>query len=230
MAKMGKFINKISASSLAPHITPIPRQMIQAIAAAMPLPSKLILRQLLNPILTKNILKLLGPKGDKFKPMLFNTVNPTVIRGGSKINVIPSEISLKLDCRLLPGFTPENLFKELRQLTKTDMAIDIISYDSSPTQPDMGMFDLLADLLREADPKGIPIPMLLPGATDGRFFSRLNIQTYGFTPMNLRPEFDFFSTIHAANERVPIDAISFGTNTIFRLMQRYGESEISLKK
>jgi len=233
MAKIGKFINKISASSLAPHITPIPRQMIQAIAAAMPMPAGLILRQLLNPMMTKNILKLLGPKGDKFKPMLFNTVNPTVIHGGSKINVIPSEISLQLDGRLLPGFTPDDLIAEIRQTTgtdiDTDIAIDIISYDPCPSKPDMGMFTLLADILREADPKGIPIPMLLPGATDGRFFSRLKIQTYGFSPMNLSPEFDFFSTIHAADERVPVDAIHFGANTIFRLMQRYGESTISAK-
>lgn len=230
MAKMGKFINKISISNLSPHITTIPRQMIQTIASAMPIPAGLILRQLLNPILTESMLKLLGPKGDKFKPMLFNTVNPTIVKGGSKINVIPSEITLQLDCRLLPGFTPDDLITELRQIAGTDIDIDIISYDPCPAEPNMGMFNLLSDILRKADPEGIPVQMLLPGATDGRFFSRLNIQTYGFTPMNLSPGFDFFSTIHAADERVPVDAIHFGTNTIFRLIQRYGESTISAKK
>jgi len=223
MSRMGQFINKISFSSMPPHITAVPRQMIQTIASALPIPSGLILRQLLNPMFTKNILKLLGPKGDKFKSILFNTVNPTVINGGSKINVIPSEISLQLDCRLLPGFTPDDLIAELRQTTEADIAIDIISYDPCPAEPDLGMFNLLADVLRESDPEGIPLQMLLPGATDGRFFSRLNIQTYGFTPMNLSPGFDFFSTIHAADERVPVDAIHFGANTIFRLLQRYGE-------
>lgn len=229
MSGMGQFISRISSSNLPPHITPVPKQMIQTIASAIPLPSGLILRQLLNPIFTEKILKLLGPKGDKFKPQLFNTVNPTVIRGGSKINVIPSEISLQLDCRLLPGFTPDEFIAELRQNAGTDMNIDIISYDPCPADPDMGMFNLLADVLREADPDGIPVQMLLPGATDGRFFSRLNIQTYGFTPMNLSPGFDFFSTIHAADERVPVDAIHFGANTIFRLLERYGESNISVK-
>jgi len=229
MSKMGQFISKISSSNLPPHITKIPRQMVQTIASTMPMPSGLILRQLLNPLLTENVLKLLGPKGDKFKPLLFNTVNPTVVKGGTKINVIPSEISLQLDCRLLPGFTPEDLIAELRNTTGTDIAIDIISYDPCPAEPDLKMFNLLADILYEADPEGIPVPMLLPGATDGRFFSRLNIQTYGFSPMNLSPGFDFFSTIHAANERVPIDAIYFGTNTIYRLLQRYGESVISTK-
>jgi acetylornithine deacetylase/succinyl-diaminopimelate desuccinylase-like protein len=229
MARTGQFISRISSSNMPPHITPVPKQMIQAIASAIPLPSGLILRQLLNPMFTERILKLLGPKGDKFKPQLFNTVNPTVIRGGSKINVIPSEISLRLDCRLLPGFTPDDFIAELRQNAGTEMAIDILSYDPCPAEPDLRMFNLLADVLREADPDGIPVQMLLPGATDGRFFSRLNIQTYGFTPMNLSPGFDFFSTIHAADERVPVDAIRFGANTIFRLLERYGELRISAK-
>ncbi|MFZ2807522.1 MAG: M20/M25/M40 family metallo-hydrolase [Desulfosalsimonadaceae bacterium] len=225
MSKMAGFINKITSDGLPPHITDVPRQMVRTIAAAMPAPAGLVLRQLLNPVLTKTVLKLLGAKGDKFKPLLFNTINPTVVRGGGKINVIPSEISLKLDCRLLPGVTPEDLIAELRQATGTDMAIDIIRHDPALSKPDLGMFGLLADILREADPDGIPVQMLLPGATDGRFFSRLNIQTYGFTPMNLSPGFDFFSTIHAADERVPVDALHFGANTIFRLLQRYGETE-----
>ena len=46
----------------------------------------------------------------------------------------------------------------------------------------MGLFDTLCDILREADPEGIPGPLLMPGVTDGRHFARLGIQTYGFTP------------------------------------------------
>ena len=76
---------------------------------------------------------------------------------------------------------------------------------------------------READPQGVPLPMLLPAVTDGRFFSRLGIQTYGFTPMKLPPDFSFFETIHAADERVPVEAIDFGTHAIHRVLQRYGE-------
>lgn len=230
MSKMAQFINRISSTNLPPRVTAVPRQMVNTIASAMPMATGLILRQLLNPSLTEPVLKLLGSKGDKFKPILFNTVNPTVVKGGGKINVIPSEISLQLDCRLLPGVTPDDFIAELRQATGTDIDIEILSYDPAPSEPDMGMYSLLVDILREADPKGIPMPMLLPGATDARFFSRLNIQTYGYTPMNLSPGFDFFTTIHAADERVPIDALHFGTNTIFRLLQRYGESVLSAKK
>jgi acetylornithine deacetylase/succinyl-diaminopimelate desuccinylase-like protein len=86
----------------------------------------------------------------------------------------------------------------------------------------MGLFDNLADILRETDPDGIPVPLLLSGTTDGRFFSRLGIQTYGFLPMPLPEDFNFSQTIHAANERIPVEALGFGTNAIYRLLQCFG--------
>jgi acetylornithine deacetylase/succinyl-diaminopimelate desuccinylase-like protein len=66
------------------------------------------------------------------------------------------------------------------------------------------------------------VPLLLSGVTDGRFFSRLGIQTYGFLPMLLPEGFNFTQTIHGADERIPVDAIEFGANAIFRALQRVG--------
>ena len=84
------------------------------------------------------------------------------------------------------------------------------------------MFDLLADIVRQGDPEGVPVPILLPGSTDGRFFSRLGIQTYGFLPMDLPPDFDLPKMIHGPNERIPVEALTFGTKAIYRLLERYG--------
>jgi len=47
---------------------------------------------------------------------LHNTVSPTIVNGGSKINVIPSQIELQLDGRLLPGYKPEDMVLELQRL------------------------------------------------------------------------------------------------------------------
>ena len=48
---------------------------------------------------------------------------------------------------------------------------------------------MLGGVLRELDPEGIPMPLLQGGVTDGRFFSQLGIQTYGFMPMRLPADF-----------------------------------------
>ena len=84
----------------------------------------------------------------------------------------------------------------------------------------MGLFDTLATVLREADPGSVPIPFLTPVVTDGRFFSHLDIQTYGFLPLNLPAGFDFLQTVHAADERVPVAAIESGTQAIFEVLRR----------
>jgi hypothetical protein len=70
------------------------------------------------------------------------------------------------------------------------------------------------------------MPLLLPAVSDARIFSRLGIQTYGFTPMKLPPGFNFFKTIHAADERIPMDAVAFGADAIYELLNRYKGQEV----
>jgi len=64
--------------------------------------------------------------------------------------------------------------------------------------------------------------MLLPGVTDGRIFAKLGIQTYGFLPMRLPKDLGFTELLHAADERVPVDALEFGTAAIQAVLERYG--------
>lgn len=225
MAKLGDVLRKLERSHLPPHITTATRLMIEKMAASQPLPSRLILRQLLNPKLTDAMLKFLGNKGKALAHLLHNTVNATVIHGGEKINVIPSEIVLHLDGRILPGYEPEDMLTELRRLIGPDVELEVMRHDPVPKEPDMGLFDTLADILREADPVGVPIPLLLSASTDARFFAQLGIQTYGFTPMKLPAGFDFWKYIHAANERIPVEALAFGTEAIYKLFQRFGDKK-----
>jgi acetylornithine deacetylase/succinyl-diaminopimelate desuccinylase-like protein len=101
------------------------------------------------------------------------------------------------------------------------MNFEIVQHDPVGGEPDLALFDTLAGTLRELDPSARPIPLLLPGVTDGRFFSRLGIQTYGFLPMQLPPELPFMRLIHAADERLPVDAVEFGTSAIERVLERF---------
>ena len=129
--------------------------------------------------------------------MLRNTVNATIVRGGAKINVVPSEIELELDGRALPGFTPEQLIAELHDLAGDDIEVEVVRHDPGAAEPDLGLFETLAEVIRELDPEGIPVPLLQIGVTDGRFFSQAGVQTYGFLPMRLPQDFD----VHEADPR-----------------------------
>ncbi len=222
MAKLSALLRQIDRHRLPVHVTPVARLMFQTMASSLGGRNGLILGQLTNPILTNKVLDLLGQRGRVFDPLLHNSVSATILHGSEKINVIPSEVSVELDGRLLPGYQPDDLIGELRQIVGNDVEWEVIRHDPGPAEPDMGLFDTLADILREADADGVHVPLLLSGVTDGRFFSQLGIQTYGFLPMPLPEDFNFTQTIHAANERIPVNAMDFGTNAIYKALQRFG--------
>lgn len=221
MGKLGRLLQRLDRRRLPVHVTPVARSMIEAIAADVPVTLAMPLKGLLVPMLTDRLLDAFGERGRIFDPLLHNTVSPTIVQGGDKVNVIPDSLSLELDCRLLPGFTPEQVFAELRALSGVELEFEIVQHDPVSGEPDMAMFETLAGTLRELDAEAKPIPMLLPGVTDGRFFSRLGIQTYGFLPMQLPPELPFMQLIHAPDERLPADAVEFGTRAIGRVLERF---------
>ncbi len=221
MAKLGRILVQLDTHPLPVHVTPAARLTIGTFASALPFPAGLVVRLLLNPVLAGTILGLLGERGRMLGALLRNTVNTTIVHGSEKINVIPSEVPFQLDGRLLPGFEPQDMIAELRQVIGNEVELQVFQHDPGPAAPDMGLFDTLGGILREADPRGVPVPMLLPAVTDACFFSRLGIQTYGFTPMKLPPDSSFMQAAHAADERIPVDAVDFGANAIYKLLQRY---------
>lgn len=222
MSRLSSLLYRLEKRRMPVHITPVVQRMFEMVASYQASPAEMVFHLLLNPALTDRMLGMFGERTRAFVPLFHNTVTPTIVQGGDKINVIPSEIELGLDGRLLPGFTPDDMLAELRAITGKHVELEVVRYDPGPPEPNWGQFDVLAGILREADPEGIPIPLLLSGVTDGRFFAQLGIQTYGFLPMRLPPDFNFSATIHAADERIPLDALEFGTQAILKAIQRMG--------
>jgi acetylornithine deacetylase/succinyl-diaminopimelate desuccinylase-like protein len=221
MGSLGRLLERLDRRRMPVHVPAVTRAMVEAIAGELPGPAGVPLRGLLRPALTDRVLTAMGERGRVFDPLLHNTVSPTILAGGEKINVIPDEVSVELDCRLLPGSSPEQAFAELRALAGVEMELEVLRHDPVAAEPDMGMFDRLASILRELDPAAKPIPLLLPGVTDGRFFSQLGIQTYGFLPMQLPAGMPFMQLIHAPDERIPVEAVEFGTRAISRVLQTF---------
>jgi acetylornithine deacetylase/succinyl-diaminopimelate desuccinylase-like protein len=225
MGRLGRFLAALDRGRLPVHVTPVVRSMIDAIGAGLPVTLAAPVRALLHPRLTDRVLDLLGDRAAFFDPLLHNTASATIVQGGHAANVIPGEVSVDLDCRLLPGFKPENVFDELRRLARLDIDFEVLRYDPGPPAPDMDLFDTLGNILRELDASARPIPLLLPAVTDGRFFARLGIQTYGFLPMQLPAEMRFMELVHAENERIPVDSLEFGTRAIRKLLDRFAEGD-----
>ncbi len=222
LALLGKLLTTLDTKQPPVHITPVAKQMFSAIADEVGFPTSMVLRGLLNPALTDRLLGLLGDQRRTLNPMLRSTVSPTIIRASDKINVIPETASVDLDGRLLPGVDPADFVAQLQQIVGPDVLIEIVQTEPpGKMTPDMSQFALLADVMRELDPTGTSIPYMLPAVSDARYFERIGIQNYGFTPMDLPKDFNFAALAHAADERIPVDALAFGIEGVLKVCERY---------
>jgi acetylornithine deacetylase/succinyl-diaminopimelate desuccinylase-like protein len=220
--KLGRFLTALEKRRLPVHVTPVVRAMLDAMTGALPVHQRLALRPLAMPRLTDRLLDLFGKDAASLDPLLHNTATPTVVRGGASTNVIPTEITIDLDGRLVPGQSPTDLVRELEALVPGVATYEVVREEPAVTAaPDLALFPMLAEIIREREPGGTPMPTLIPGYTDARHFARLGIQTYGFLPMRLPPHITT-ALIHAPDERVPAEAVRWGADCLWEAVRRYG--------
>lgn len=217
-AKLGRLLQRLDNRRLPVHITPPVRMTIEALAKHMPFPARLVFSMLLRPPLTDLALRLMGDGGKFFDPLLHNTLCATIVRAGDMLNVIPGEARITLDGRMLPGLDQATMVREVESLVGDDAEVRVTYFMPGPSFVNMGLFDTLAGILKEHDPGAVPIPFVGIGVSDARFFSKLGIQTYGFTPMLLPEGVEFSRLIHGADERVPVEALEFGERCIHTLI------------
>jgi len=221
MAKLARVLQTFNDNRLPYHLLPVVKQMFLLMAENAEPPFSNWFRDLTIPDKASATLEHMGIYGRLFEPMMFNNVNVTVVKAGHKTNVIPSEVYLEMDVRILPGQTDKDVIREINDLVGDDLELEILRYAPNDRLPDMSLFDSFAKVLKDLDKDGVPIPLLLGASTDARHFDKLGIQTYGFIPMNLPENFDMLQYIHAADERIPLSSLRFGIEAIQNFLMQY---------
>ena len=198
------------------------RAMLAAMIEEMSLTEAMALRMAMKPNTTGVALGLMGDEvGRMLEPMFRDTINPTIIEGGLQENAVPSEVEILLDCRLLPGSNQSDIVREVLAVVGENAEIKVERYEEGPPTVDMSLMPYLSNLLERADPGSKAIPFMVAGGTDAKWFHELGIDTYGFTPMRLPPNLDFMSLFHGPNERIPVDALNFGSALMYEAVSGY---------
>ncbi len=150
--------------------------------------------------------------------VLSNTTNPTMLGAGYKVNVVPTEATAHVDGRFLPGYEDE-FFRTLAELCGEDVSIDYVSNQPPWETPyDGALVDAMTRSLIAEDPDALVAPFLMSGGTDAKHFRKLGMRTYGFTPLRLPEDLDFTALFHGVDERVPVDALQFGSRVMDRFL------------
>jgi acetylornithine deacetylase/succinyl-diaminopimelate desuccinylase-like protein len=160
----------------------------------------------------------LGPIRRVIGATLRNTVNPTVLTAGYKVNVVPQSASADVDGRFLPGYEQEFL-AELDSLLGPNVRREFIHNDIAvETTFDGDLAAAMVEALQVEEPGASVVPYCLSGGTDAKSFSRLGMRCFGFVPLRLPADLDFSGMFHGVDERVPIDALAFGTRVLDKFL------------
>jgi acetylornithine deacetylase/succinyl-diaminopimelate desuccinylase-like protein len=147
-----------------------------------------------------------------------NTLNPTQLEAGYKVNVIPGQATAYLDGRFLPG-QEEEFLSELDALLGDRAKRDWVVFDPPvETDPEGALWDAMAAAVMAEDPDGRVVPYMLSGGTDAKSFSRLGMRCFGFAPLKLPAELDFTGMFHGIDERVPVESLQFGVRALDRFL------------
>ncbi|MEV2272853.1 M20/M25/M40 family metallo-hydrolase [Nonomuraea africana] len=160
----------------------------------------------------------LGSLGSLFKGQIRNSANPTMLSAGYKVNVVPSSASAHVDGRYLPGLQEEFL-STIDELLGPKITREFVNLEDAPSAPyPSSFFDEMGAALVAEDPLARPVPYVMSGGTDAKSFARIGIKGYGFAPLMLRPDLDYFGMFHGKDERVPVEGLEFGTRVLTRLL------------
>jgi acetylornithine deacetylase/succinyl-diaminopimelate desuccinylase-like protein len=161
-----------------------------------------------------------------FAAMLRDTITPTVIRVGSKMNVIPGTGMAEVDVRTLPGTDHVAFADRLRTLAGPEVEVEaVMSLPAIEAPADAPIVDLMRAALQRADPEAVALPMMITPGTDAKALARLGIPTYGFCPLRLDREIPFLDLFHGHDERVPVSAIEFGVPVLEEVVTRFAAAD-----
>ncbi|HEV7624897.1 MAG TPA: M20/M25/M40 family metallo-hydrolase [Streptomyces sp.] len=160
----------------------------------------------------------LGPAAALVEPTVRNSANPTMLKAGYKVNVIPGSATAHVDGRMLAG-GEEEFRQTLDKLTGPDVDWEFLHREIPLEAPvDSPTYATMREALEHFDPEAHVVPFCMSGGTDAKQFSRLGIVGYGFSPLKLPEGFDYQALFHGVDERVPVDALHFGVQVLDRAL------------
>jgi acetylornithine deacetylase/succinyl-diaminopimelate desuccinylase-like protein len=212
------------------RVTPVMRRFLEQAANALPPPAAAILRGLASDAPERAEASLATACEPMYaralRALVRDTFSPDVVHAGVKYNVIPGDAEVVVDCRVLPGTTEPDVRALLLERLGPELAavcdIELIVFGSPVESPADGpLFDLLVQTIVDHDPDGIPLPGMVPFATDAKFTTPLGVPTYGFSPLKLDPDERFLERFHGVDERVSVDALAWGLPVLYDVTRRF---------
>lgn len=223
--RLAEKVARLGRTPLPAHITPWVRNFVAGIAARQPRALQPVLERLLHPAVMPRLLKILPDRSTarSFAALIANTASPTVLRAGSKVNVIPGVAEVDIDGRTLPGQSQEDFLRELRAIIGEDVELEVLkSEPATVTLPvESPLWSTIRDTVLAHEPDAVVVPYMIPGFTDAKYFTSLGMKWYGFSPVKLPRGMKFAEMFHGNNERIPVDGLKWGARVLNDVVRKF---------
>lgn len=224
VVKLSEAIARLGSQGLPRHASAPVQAFVGALASHLPAPLRPLIKMLGSPTFGPAVLNLLPDPSVKraFRALQGNTASPTVLRAGNKTNVIPGRAVAEIDGRILPGQSERAFLRELRAVLGSDIEIETIqSWPPVVTEPKKSsLYSIIHEVMAERAPNAPVVPFILQGFTDATAFTSLGAKWYGFAPVRLPSHIRFADMFHGHDERIPIDGLAWGTETLMQVVRR----------
>jgi acetylornithine deacetylase/succinyl-diaminopimelate desuccinylase-like protein len=216
LLKLGPVLSRIASAQPGYDLTDAPRALLRGLGEDPGDPVgavRRIARE--NPPLTVML-----------EPMLGVTLTPTMAHASDKINVIPSQAYLKLDCRVPPGLGEDVALARLHEvLGDTAETVDIEFTEKTVgnvSTPDSPLMEAIQEWIGQQDPEASTVPVLLPGFSDSSWFRRAfpDLVAYGFFPQRHQTLLETAPLVHNADERIDVRDLGFAAEFFVDLARR----------
>jgi len=171
--------------------------------------------------------KHLADESPMWNSMLRDTIAPTMLQAGVRVNVVPSEATANLNIRMLPGHSIEELMGQFVKIVNDPQIKFQLAPDSGENAPPSDLKSRLFQTIERLTPQDFPgaitVPLLGTGATDSASLRLHKVQAYGLEPFPLI-ESDG-SRVHADDERIPVDSFHKGVVFLYHVVSDFASTK-----
>jgi len=206
IGRLSHALMRIEASPFESRVDGVSRNFLEKLMPAMSFGPRLAIANLwlLEPAVAK--LMSLSPT---VGALIRTTSAPTMIHGGNKENVLPSEASLTMNFRIHERDSIRHVVDHVRAaVDDSQVDIEIMKGSLEPTVvSDINgpQYDIIRATLEMVVPDVIVAPNLISGGTDSRFYSKLSRNIFRHVPVEVTP--DNLNAFHGTNERVSLSSV-----------------------
>jgi len=157
---------------------------------------------------------------------LRTTCVATTLEAGHATNALPQRARANINCRIFPGVSIETVHAKLEEIIGNPAVKVTMLEASGPISSPPPLTPKILAPIRELTAQfwpGVPVlPLLLQGASDGKYLNAAGIPTYGVEPLFLGPD---FGNVHGLNEYVGVQSLMDCRNFLYRLVKIYAEQK-----